>query len=75
MECKHRTPCGWCELKNEACLYGDPTIQRPDPTPFYPWQNVPVQVYGAPGWQPITYSGEIPDPHITVTVEANDEEI
>ena len=48
--CKHRMPCGWCELRNEECksTYTYPAY------PTYPQNYEPntVQVYAAPSGAP-----------------------
>lgn len=54
--CKHRLPCGWCELKNKECeiMVYPHNFER-----YEPIEPNTVMVYAAPsGTPPVTWSAE-----------------
>lgn len=48
--CIHRMPCGLCEIKKEACVYGTAITLTPVTVP-YKWEI-------EPNWNEVTCSAE-----------------
>lgn len=48
--CVHRMPCGFCDIKKEACNYGNGVTITPNPV------TVPYKI--EPNWNEVTCSAE-----------------
>ena len=53
-DCKYRLPCGWCDRKNELCIYEQHSteISMPDSDSTI---SQPVTIKGLPKWELVNF--------------------